>query len=169
MTYFHNHFYGDRNKTDNERYLEDRIRELEEQQERERQDREQAREERRQAIREANETWNRTASNWPECLQKQAYLMDREAHWDDDPDFKDDWFAPGADACRRALEIWHEVEPTKTEQIRQLEAAIQALRDSIRIEVAGKLEAESDSLSWKQVANALREYDDVSCEMWLNW
>lgn len=168
-------YYGyDRNKTDHERYLEDEVRRLEEEREREREEHEQARRERMREMRERSEANMRTAHTWPEALQKQAYLFQREAaDWPEgDADFPiepDDYFGPGAKACERALEIWQDVAAGKEEQIKHLEAAIQAIKDSIRIEVAGKLESESDVAGWQHVAVALREYDDDSVSAWLDW
>jgi len=163
--------YNRNTQTDNERYLEDQVRQLQAEREQQREDERRAREERMEAAREQAEINARSANTWPEALRKQAYLFQREANqWPaDDPDFPDDYFGPGAKACERALEIWSEVMAGKQEEILALQEQIRAIKDSIRLEVADKLEAESDADGWKHVAGALREYTDKDCEYWLDW
>lgn len=163
-------YYHRDSKTDRERYLENQVQELETERERECERQERAREERMQEYREAAEAYNRSANSWPEALRKQIHLFRREAAlWVNDPE-PDTYFAPGAVACERALIIWSEVEVSKKAEIKELEAKIKAIRNSIRGEVADRLQAENkDNLGWLQVAEALRTYDDNNCDAWLDW
>lgn len=146
-------------------WMHDRYREQEERDRREREERRQRREEERREHYEYN---RRHADSWPEALQKQMYLFREEAsQWpEDDPDFPDDYFAPGADACERALVIWNEVEATKQAEIAELQRQIEAIKESIRGEVADRLEVENDTQGWKHVASAIREEDYNN---WLWW
>ena len=113
----------------------------------------------------------RSADNWPEAFGKQAILFEREAATWVDVDIdgsplQDEWFGLGAKACRRALEIWREIEAEKQPEIDALKAQIAAITDSIREAVAERIESENDTSAWRNVASALRanEY-----QAWLQW
>lgn len=156
------------NRTDRERYLESELSEAREREDRRNREDEQARKERMQEYRERAESYNRSAETWPEALRKQAYLMQREANdWPEDDN--DDLFAPGAAACSRALMIWSEVATEKQSAISELLNQIKAIKDGIKNEVADRLEKEGDTLGWKQVVSALREYDEDDLDSWLDW
>jgi hypothetical protein len=167
-------YYQRDTRTDRERYLENELERLESERHEEYEECERRREERMREYRERAEAHNRSASSWPEALSKQAYLFQREANdWPaDDPDFPseaDDYFGPGSEACKRALVIWEEVEASKAEEIKALEAQIEALRESIKLEVSEKLLAEGvdKPLGWKSVAWAIRDEEDPG--RWLDW
>lgn len=131
------------------------------------------RERQAQIRKEEREERLRYAETWKEALSKQAYLMDREqnAVFFGDPlyDDEDTYFSSGADACRRALEIWKEEEVEAKGAIAELQARIQAIKDQIRVNVGKKLAEESDLDGWQSVASALYgdEYEGPSD--WLYW
>lgn len=162
--------YSTFNMTDRERELKRRLddAEYELQRQREEQERERAEayEKRQRDMAERINTWQRSASNWPDALSKQAYLFDQEADPIDENDNISPWFANGATACRRALEIWPEEEAKVQPQVDELMTQVAKLRDSVRFAVADRLEAEGHS---KDVAGALREHDDNTCGFWLDW
>jgi len=155
-------------KSERERYLELEVEhcrkaewEREEEWMREREERVREREERR-------ECEMRCADDWPEALAKQVVLFEREAAlWSaDDAEFVDTWFGPGAEVCRRALEIWREVEAERQPEVDALRARIAAIEDGIREVVARRLECEGGGAAWEDVVRALREDDP---EGWLCW
>jgi len=126
----------------------------------------QSREDRRREFDEQIKLEERTATSWPEALGKQATLFRREAaQWITDGD-PDNLFGPGAQACDRALEIWKEIAAGKQAAIDELKAQIAAIQDSIRVETADRLEAESKIEGWRYVATALRTED---MNRWLYW
>lgn len=133
-------------------------RQWEEEQERQREARQREREENYYYLR-------RTAETWPEALRKQmALFADEAAQWTDE---LDNYFGPGADACNRALEIWRQVESSKQAKITELRRQLEAVQDEIRLEVAKQLSSENNVSSWRHVANAIEENEDL--ENWLNW
>lgn len=152
------------------RYLQDEIDRLRADEERRRDEEYRERQERNREREQRFYEQYRTASTWPESLRKQAGLFRAEANQypTDDPEFRDELFGPGAEACERALVIWKEVEPSKREQIEALEAQIEALKEGIKLEVADRLESEAEGkpLGWKSVAGAIRDEDPSD---WLNW
>lgn len=174
--------WQDKNKTDEERYLEDQL-EQERQYRRDLEERQgQERQARREQWRLENDMYARQADTWPEALHKQAALFERESSqiraWHlEDPeaaaDFPDDMFGPGAAACRRALELWPEAEAAVADEISALEAKIAELRASIAQTVADRLDEENadDMRGWHHVANALRETDEEphALHNWLYW
>lgn len=169
-------YYGrDSQKTDRELYLENELERYRRDEEERYERQEVERQERRRQQKESWEVANRTASTWPEALRKQAYLFEREANeWPpNDPDFPcepDDLFGPGAAACKYALSIWDEVAASKRDAIEALEAQIKTIKDSVRIEVADKVESQGNNVAgWKQVAQALREHSENELSAWLNW
>lgn len=143
-------------RTDRERYLEDEL-------ERERDaacehDRREV-EAREQRSREKQEQWRyeeRHADSWPEAFQKQANLCWREQNQfpDDDPYFKEI-----ALANEKALEIWCEVSASVSKQaeLEELQKKIDAVWDTVRLEVADKLIESNDRKEWQSVASAIRE------------
>lgn len=157
--------YGNEKKTDRERFLEDEL-ERERQSAREAEEREyEARERSRKERRAEYEQEQRSASSWPEALQKQAWLCQREINQYDTPEMKgyfepeDGYFANLVKANEAALKIWHKIAAAR-------QAEIDAIWNSIRNQVADELEAESDRSEYKQTAQALR---DDELENYLDW
>lgn len=136
----------------------------EDRQERESREREQRDRERHEQMEERL----RMADSWPDALHKQIQLFGREIAEEakyvreygpvesTDPDL-DNFFVDGRNACQRALVIWGEVEKAKAEKRTELQRQMNALEDELRLEVADRLEAESDRLGWKNVAKSIRE------------
>ncbi len=122
--------------------------------------------------REEHEYNLRNVDTWPQALSNQIALFGREAAYEDgETGF---WFTDGQEACRRALEIWPEVEAEKQPQIDELQAKIAelqkqigAIREDVRKTVADRLEAESDKQGWRGVVIALRS--DMDPSDWLDW
>lgn len=161
-------YYRD-SRTERERYLEDEFSRMRDDENRRQEEEYQRREERRREQKERWEAENRTASTWPEALRKQAHLFGREANEAGEYD-TDNYFADGALACERGLEIWKEVEAAKQEAIAELERQIKAVKASIRVEVAEKLEAESQGRQgWKSVARSIADIDEDEAGRWLDW
>lgn len=158
-------------KTDNERYLEQQLEDAQRREEDARQQEKEAREQRKREWEQAVEEVMRTAKTWPEALQKQEFLFRREANFDiGDPDYIDDWFAPGANACKQALEYWHEESEKVADEIKELEEKITALRAGIAGKVADRLDSHEGMLDgWYHVARDLREYDEDDLDRWLYW
>ncbi len=148
------------------RKLDDAEYELQRQREEQERERTEAYEKRQRDMAERMNEWRRSASNWPDALSKQAYLFDQESDPIDENDTISPWFANGARACRRALEMWHEEEAKVQPQIDELMAQVAKLRESVRFTIADRLEAEGHD---SNVAGALRKYDDNTCEYWLDW
>lgn len=164
--------YGYRDeRTDNERYLEQQLEDARRQLEDSRRQEKEAREARMQEYRRMSEENQRTAETWPEALQKQEYLFRREANFDvGDPDYVDEYFAPGADACAKALEYWKEESENVADEIEALEQKIIELRASIAHKVADRLDSHEGMLDgWYHVAGSLREYDEDNLDSWLYW
>ena len=103
----------------------------------------------------------RIANGWPEALQKQMTLYGREAIHEKDGASSDDpgetFFTDGKGACERALELWHEIEASKQERIRQLRQALDNIQVEIRLEVATRLSDENPRPGWKGIAFMLAE------------
>jgi hypothetical protein len=140
----------------------DRVRE---QQEREEHRRDQERKDRESARREEREYANRKADNWPDALQKQTCLCNREVTDGGDEEVGN-FFGNTVIACEKALEIWHEVEASKQAQIDDLQRQIVAIQDSIRTEVADKLDAADQRREFAQVAQQIR---DDQLGQFLDW
>lgn len=171
MTFYHNWMANKDERTERERELEW---ELEDARRREEERREEELRQFEQRRQERQERWDfemRQATTWPEALGKQASLMGGEAHLDQWGD--DNYFGDGRDSCKRALELWHEVEAEKRAEIEALEAKIKAIRDGIRFEVADRLEEEGDpeSSGWMGTVSILRDYDEDPAKLsrWLDW
>lgn len=165
-------FYFNREpKTEREEYLESELERYQEQERRDYEERERQREIRLQERKEAHEWEMRSAFDWPEALEKQALLFQREANlWlddeDDDPRFKDDYFGPGAEACRFALKVWQEIEAESQAEIDALLAQIDAIKEKIKNQVADRVEEENSESGWRHVASAIRTEDPGA---WLQW
>jgi hypothetical protein len=144
--------YRSDNKTDNERYLEDELERERQYRREEEQQREQERQERKRWYREQSRIDARTADNWHDAIQRQAWLFQAEV-FPDGP--VDDFFAQGAAACDRALELWADEAERVADEITALEQRIQELRDSIRINVGKQLATEGSSQGWKSIASEL--------------
>jgi len=152
-------------RTDNERYLQDELDRVREQQEREERRRDQERKERERARREEREYASRQADDWPDALQKQIYLCNREVIDGGDEEVGN-FFGNTVVACEKALEIWHEVEASKQTQIDDLQQQIATIQDSIRTEVADKLDAADQRREFAQVAQQIR---DDGLGQFLDW
>lgn len=161
--------YSHRDTTERERSLQREIDDLHDRQDR------QAREHRRQEQeawerrkQEAHETYEsnvRHADNWPEAFRTQQLLCRRELSNGEDLD-SDKFFTNTANACEKALEIWGAVTATKQGAITDLEKQLAILHDSIRREVADRLEAENPSREFAEVASQIRA-DQV--DLFLDW
>src|SRR3990167_8475150 len=163
---FGNGYYRKEEKTDNERYLEDELERHRQAEERRNAEEERQRHARRQEFQEQIRMDERHASSWPEALRKQQVLFRREANqWVAD-EFPDNYFAPGANACERALEIWEEEEKKRQAEADALRARLEAIDEEVRLAVAERLAAESSEQGWKHVAQAIREEDYNN---WLWW
>ena len=161
-------------RTDHERYLEDELARHQEADERRQREEDERREERRRDFRERLWEAEHSADSWPEALRKQIHLCNREVancaeelHGEPDEMVAgiNSFFANSAKAAHDALELWHTVEAGKQAEIEALEAALESLRDSIRLEVADKLDAHGGS-EWASTAAALRE---SSPSEFINW
>jgi len=152
------------NRTDNEKYLEEQLeRERNERnQERERQDRE--REQRREEWRERYEYDYRHPSDWATALQTQANLCWREHN--QFPDDGDLFFKNCAEANEKALEIWNEVQANRSGELAELEKQMEAIRESIRNEIADKLTVADPRKEFIQTAEAIR---NDSLEGYCDW
>lgn len=152
-------FYQKDDRTERERYLEDELeREREAMRERDQRE-EKAREERRKEARERYEYDFRQADSWPEAFQKQATLCWRE-HNQFPPESEDDiehFFERSALANEKALEIWREVSASKEAELEELQKQIDAVHESIRMEVADRLEQAAEWSEFKQTASAIRD------------
>jgi len=152
-------------RTDNERYLQDELDRAREQQEREERRRDQDRKERELARREDREYASHQADDWPEALQKQIYLCNREVA-DGGDDEVGNFFGNTVAACEKALEIWREVEASKQTEIDELQQRIAAIQDGIRTEVADKLQVADARHEFESVAQQIRD-DQLS--KFLDW
>lgn len=158
--------YGYNKKSDHERYLEDELERVKRYNEELLQNEQQRRNDRMREIREQSNQYYRTASNWREAIRKQGWLFDKEVALF--PESEGDYFADGSKACKRALELWPEYEGMVSQEIKELEAKIQQLKDSIRFNIGKRLLEEGESSGWVAVANELQD-EDLDCEEWLNW
>jgi hypothetical protein len=152
-------------RTDNERYLQDELDRVREQQEREEHRRDQERKDRESARREEREYASRQADDWPDALQKQIHLCNREV-FDGVEEEVGNFFGNTVAACEKAVEIWREVEASKQAQIDDLQRQIVAIQDSIRTEVADKLDAADQRREFAQVAQQIR---DDQLGQFLDW
>lgn len=158
--------YGYNKKSDNERYLEDELERAKRHNEKLILAEQQRRDDRMREIREQSNQYCRTASNWREAIRKQKRLFDEEVALF--PGTESDYIADGSKACERALELWPEYEGMVSQEIKELEAKIQQLKDSIRFNIGKQLLKEGKSSGWVVVANELQD-KDLDCEEWLNW
>ena len=113
----------------------------------------------------------RHADDWKEAVEKQAILMAVEArHEEDDDPIEDHYFSSGANACRRALEIWPIVEETYAEERGRLLMELQRIEDHVVRTVAEQLllEAADKPDGWRSVANGLGS-PSMSPSEWLDW
>jgi hypothetical protein len=165
-------YYRSDDRTDRERYLENELEDVRRAEEERREREERAREERRREWQEQRSYEERQADSWPEAFQKQAHLCWREhnnfpeqdSSITGDPD--DDYFKDAAQANEKALEIWREVVASKKAKLDELQAQIDAVMESVRLEVADKLEAISDKLGYRSTAQAIR---DDELDRYLDW
>ncbi len=163
--------YND-NKTERERQLESELEDVRRADEARQEREERAREERRREREEQRYYDARAASNWPEAFRKQAALCWKEhnafpeqsSEVTGDPD--DDYFKDTAEANEKALEIWQEVSDSKQAQLDELQKQIDAVWESVRIEVADRLDAVSDKAGYRGTAQQIRD-DDLG--NYLNW
>ena len=157
--------FGTDTRTEHERYLELELDNYREREERAQQKWQQECRERERERHEHYEYEMRQAESWPDALQKQIRLCRREDAQNPPVDDDDKFFENCALACKRALEIWHVVEASKQPEIDELEQRIEQIRESIRIEVAEKLELDICT-EGRQIACALRESSPGS---FLDW
>lgn len=121
-------------------------------------------------IKERADANQRNAHDWREALAKQAILCAREARLY--PEINEDcYFSFTAEVCEKGIEIWCEVEAEKRSRLQELERQAQEIKDSIRIEVADRLdkfyEAHVDSRLVSDTTNVLRKGGNPSS--FLNW
>lgn len=129
------------------------------------------RERRREEWRAEADYERRRADDWKEAVEKQIGLLSAEArHEDDDDPTEDHFFSSGADACRRALEIWPIVEETYAEARGRLLVQLANIEDQIVRTVAEQLQIEAVGKpgGWKAVANELASPSGSPSE-WLDW
>lgn len=169
MTY-HPIYYASNGGSDDAEYYRQQYEDLHQQLEQEREREYQEQQRRIQDRRDAYEWSLRQASTWLEALEHQALLADREVYPEDGPD---DYFANLRDACRFALTVWREEEEKVAAQMAELERQIAALRDSVRVAVADRVEAHATPHpdAWRGLANSLRDTPEEANELsaWLNW
>lgn len=124
------------------------------------------RERRREEWRAEADYERRRADDWKEAVEKQIGLLGAEA-WHET---EDHFFSSGADACRRALEIWPIVEDTYAEARGRLLMQLHNIEDQIVRTVAEQLQLEAVGKpgGWKAVANELAS-PSVSPSEWLDW
>lgn len=152
-------------RTDRERYLEDELASVREQQEREQERRDQDRRTRERERREEREHTMRQATDWPDALNKQRVLCQREVNGGGDEEIGN-FFANTVAACETAIKIWREVLASKQGEIESIEKQISAVRESIRLEVSNKLVAADERNEFAQVAYQIRD-DELS--NFLDW
>lgn len=164
-------------KSDREYYLEQELEDARRREEEARQQEKEAREQRQRERQQQLEENYRTASTWPEALNKQEYLFRREfadqVRFEHEHNLEheiDDWFEPGANACAKALEYWKEEESAIADEIKELEQKITDLRSGIAGKVADRLDNHEGMLDgWYHIAGDLREYDEDDLDRWLYW
>lgn len=148
-------------RTDKERYLEDELQREREQRHDEEEREQRAREVRAKEQREEREYTVRHPDSWPEAFQNQASLCWHEHNMfpeqNEEPD--GDYFKVTAEANEAALKIWREVYAEKQKLIAEIQ-------NSVRAEVADKLEAVSARNEYKFVASAIR---DDSLDGYCDW
>ena len=151
-----------RRQLDSERYererLADQVRAYQE-------EREQRLAAARQEQRQRYAAYIRSADSWPDALAKQADLMSAESGLVEEDG--SDWFADGAAACHKALELWHEEEAQLEPQLAQLRLQMAELRNGLRLRVADRLGDANQGTTY--VADAIREFDEAAVSEWLNW
>jgi hypothetical protein len=155
--------YNDQ-RTDKEKQLEYELEEARRDAERVREQQEQERKARREEYLERARQYDREANNWPVAFQKQANLCWREHN--QFPDDGDHFFKDSAEANEKALEFWREVAASKQAQLDELQKQIEAVWESIRLEVADKVNAVSDRTGYRATAQAIR---DDSLDGYLDW
>src|SRR3970282_2070158 len=134
-------YYRKEEETENERYLEGELERHRQAEERRSAEEERQRNARRQEVQEQFLWDERHASSWPEALRKQQVLFRREANqWDAD-EFPDNYFAPGARACERALEMWEEEEKKRQAEADALKARWRGIGDEGRLAAGDRLGA----------------------------
>ena len=163
--------YRNDTRTERERQLENDIDDLREQQRRDEDRRYQEKEDHRRERQQQYEQSYRNANDWPEALQKQAGLCQREVFESEgEEDFIGSscnaFWVNTVEACNKAQEIWRVVETRKQSEIELLEKQLAKLRDSIRLETADKLEASDPRNEFASVAGSLRDDDIYN---FLNW
>jgi hypothetical protein len=157
--------YNDK-RTDREKELEYELERERDQRERERRQENEEREARRQEQREHWQQMEREADNWPEAFRKQARLCWQEHNAFPEQNDEDPFFGDSAKANEKALEFWREVSASKQAQLDELQKQIDAVWESVRLEVADKVEAISDHLGYKSTAQAIRDND---LDRYLDW
>lgn len=152
----------------------DELEQLRSENEHHRQQDQQRRKQQEASFQEQVENYRRSASDWREALQKQATLYEREAQRFLEINEKTgvDSFAVSSIACVRACEIWDELAALHQLEIAELSARIKQIRDSIRVEVAQRLRAETVNQPGADdiesfVTSSLEEGSDP--EDWLQW
>lgn len=152
----------------------DELEQLRSENEHHRQQDQQRRKQQEASFQEQVENYRRSASDWREALQKQATLYEREAQRFLEINEKTgvDSFAVSSIACVRACEIWDEIAALHQSEIAELSARIKQIRDSIRVEVAQRLRAETVNQPGADdiesfVTSSLEEGSDP--EDWLQW
>lgn len=147
--------YGKDNRTPRERILEDELDSYREAESRRMDEEIRKRREQQRERHEEYEEQMRTASDWPEALQKNITLCQRECAGDNESG-QEFWNANIA-ACETAIALWDDVEKSKQGEIEELERRLAAVRDSIKTEVADRLEKSDARREFKDVATALRD------------
>jgi hypothetical protein len=152
--------------TAQERVLQQQVDDLRAEQERawEREDRE--REQRRRERGAEIAQSKRYAKTWPEALRKQTRLYGEEVALSEEDGRPDKFFTESVAACEKALELWPAIEKSNQAEIKRLEAELDAVRDSIRLEVADRLVAFNGCRAFENLAGQLRDGD---IEEFLNW
>jgi hypothetical protein len=132
-------------------------------------------ERRRQERQREREKSYREADNWPQALQKQRQLMQREAALEaqderemreaaEPPDSLDHYFRDTIDACARALELWPLVAGERQAEVNRLLDQIEQINIGVKLEVARRLQAENHRFA--QTADAMRT---MTPSEWLDW
>jgi hypothetical protein len=153
--FFQNPITTRETRTERERYLEDELQSFHEQQERESRDRQQEIDE-SDRLRQVKHMYEmREASDWPDALNKQICLCRQEVSNGGDEDIGN-FFANNVAACEKAQEFWREIEASKHAIIEVFEQQIAALYETIRSEVADRLEGSDPRREFSDLASALR-------------
>lgn len=125
-------------------------------------------EERRRAERRGQYEENlRQASSWPEALRKQIVLMGREALEEKDyPEELGTYFTDTIAGCKRALEIWPEVELGRQSEIDALMAQVEQIKFEVRQAVGDILH--SEDAKFRELADMLRDRE-ADPSSWMDW